>query len=411
MKLAYCACDKSGNRVTDVIEAPDPPSATDALQRKGLYVIEIAEATEASAPGSSGSRAKSKSGRSGRLKNLAIFTRQLSLLVSSGTPIVEALGALERQVKEGAWREGITSVRMRVEEGASLSEAMEARPEYFDSVYRSLIAAGESSGNLLPMLDRLASLKQRNLRVRNSIIGAMLYPVLLLGIAAVVLGLLIAIVIPKFALLFGTLDVPLPTSTKVLVVLSQVIRSYWWAMLGVFAGTVIALRAWMKTPAGKYTIDKVILRLPKIGSIAKNFAMARITRLLGVLIESHVPVLEALELTEHAAGNALYTELISNTRDIVSRGEPIHSGFLQRDLISPAVCEAIRNGEQSGQLGPLLLNVASFLDDDNEVVLRSLTSILEPVILILMGLFVGLVAISLFLPLFDLTTMVEGGAR
>lgn len=408
MKLAYCACDKSGQKVADTIEAPDPGSAAESLRRRGLYVIEIAEADQL--PARSAGGGSGGPGRTRRIKDLALFTRQLSVLVSTGTPLVQAIGALERQVKEGPWRNVISSIRTRLEEGTSLSEAMEGRREYFDSAYCSLVAAGESSGKLAAMLDRLAGLKQKQLHVRNSIIGAIVYPSFLTVIAAAVFAMLLVFVVPRFAELFDTLDVPLPTSTRILVGFSAVFRSYWWVMLAGLIGSILAMRMWVRTPGGRRAVDTLVLRLPKIGGIVKSFAVARITRLLGVLLHSHVPILEALKLTTHAASNVHYSELIARAEDMVARGEPIWSAFSDTDLVSPSVCEAVRNGEQSGQLGTLLLNVADFLDDENEIVTRSLTSIIEPVILVVLGLLVGVVAISLFLPLFDLTAAIQGGS-
>lgn len=414
MKLSFKAYDKSGKVVADTIESADADAAAEDLIRKGLYVTEIAEAT-GSSPGDSSANDSGKSGdrlfgRAHRLKELAIFTRLLYVLASSGTQLVEALGALERQVKAGPWRDVISALRLRVEEGSPLSEAMSEYPEYFDPIYCGLVAAGESSGKLPVMLDRLAGLKQKQLRIRNSIVGALIYPSLLLVIAVSVMSLLLFFVVPRFAGLFVTLGVPLPSSTKVLVTASTILRSYWWGILSVLIGCTVVAVSWLKTPAGKLYRDSIILRLPQIGKIVKNFATARIVRLLGVLMESHVTILEALHLTRQAAGNIRYNELISRAEEQVSQGELISSAFSDTDLITPSVCEAIRSGEQSGRLGSLLVNVADFLDDENEIIVRSLTSIIEPIILVLLGLLVGVVAISMFTPLFDLTSMMEGGA-
>lgn len=407
MKLAYRAFDKSGREVADTIEAGGAAEAAESLRRQELYVTEVTQVAGSSTP-----RAKRLSlvlGRGRRLKNLAMFTRQLYVLVSSGTPVVQSLGALERQVSEGGWRDIIGRVRRKVEEGAALAEAMRAHPEYFDPVYCSLVAAGESAGTLGPMLERLGKLTQKRLHVRNSILGAMIYPCLLVAVATVVLVLLLLFVIPRFAGLFESLGVQLPASTKLLVAFSEALQSYWWAMLIVLAGSVVAAKVWLGTPAGKQVFDATVLRLPQIGRLVRSFVTARITRLLGVLLENHVPVLEALRLTRDGTGNTQYSELIARAEEAVVRGESMSSALSKSDLISPSVSEAISNGERSGQVGPLLLNISDFLDEDNEVVIRSLTSILEPVILIFMGVLVGLVALSLFMPLFDLAAMTGGG--
>ena len=407
MKFSYRAFDKSGKPTEGAIEADSSARATETLRRKGLFITEI---SEGGAPGDQTGGARVRMGRSVKLKDLAMFTRQLYVLLSAGTQVVEALAALERQIRDEAWKSIITDLRVRVEEGAPLAEAMEAHPGHFDSIYRSLVAAGESSGKLTLMLDRLGTLTQKRLKVRNTVIGAMIYPSLLITVAIGVLALLLVFVVPKFRTLFETLDVPLPTSTKALVFISEQFRSYWWLVIALLVATGAGWKIYLGTDSGQRKRDTILLRLPQLGKVVKSFATARITRLLGVLMDGHVPLIEALKLTRAAAGNVHYRELIARAEEHVIRGEPLSLGLSETDLISPSVYEAVRSGEQSGQVAPLLLNIADFLDEDNDVVIRSLTSIIEPVILIVMGALVGLVAISMFMPLFDLTSMTQGGA-
>lgn len=410
MKLAYKAYDSSGKATTGTIECADVTAAAETLRRKGLYVAELTEPPSPAAKGKSKLIGRARLNRAQRIKNLAVLARQLCVLISSGTQLPEALDAISRQTKPGPWRDTISDLRSRVEQGAPLSEAMQAHPEHFDSIYYGLIAAGESTGGLVEMLDRLATLKQKQLRVRSSIVGALIYPSLLVVLAVGIFSLLLLFVVPRFAMLFDTLDVPLPASTQVLVDASRAFRSYWW-VAGLFViGTVVSLHFYLRTPDGNRFRDTAILRLPYIGSIAKSLATARIVRLLGVLMTSHVPVLRALELIRHAAGNVHYAELIGKAQEYVTKGELISLAFCDMNLISPSIHEAIRSGEQSGQLGRLSLNIADFLDDENEVTIRSLTSIMEPVVLIIMGVLVGLVALSMFMPLFDLTSMTQGAA-
>ncbi len=408
MKLAYKAYDNIGKVITGDIECSDVITATETLHRKGLYVAQIAESATLTAKAKNKRRLNFRRGQ--KIKNVAVFTRQLCVLVHSGTQLAEALGALERQAKQGPWRGAISDLYARVEEGATLSEAMEANSEYFDSIYCGLVATGESSGHLVEMLDRLAALKQKQLRIRNSIVGALLYPIILVFLSIAIFSLLLIFVIPRFATLFDTLDVPLPASTKILVSISGVFRSYWWAMGLSLAGAIIAVAAYLRRPNGKRLYDTITLKLPCIGNITKSLTTARIVSLLGVLMEGHVPVLQALRLVRRAAGNVHYAELISKAEKHVADGESLSLAFSDENLISPSVHEAIHSGEQSGQIDRLLLNIADFLDDENEIVLRSLTSIIEPLILIIMGVLVGLIAISMFLPLFDLTSITQGGS-
>jgi len=417
MKLAYKAYDSQGRAVTGIIECPDVTAATETLRQKGLYVTQVTESEpRVSASGYGRTRDEGRGTRthklrgSQRIKNLAVFTRQLAVLIFSGTRLPEALSALERQTKPGPWQDAICDVRSRVEQGASLSEAMEGRCEYFDSIYCSLIAAGESTGQLVEMLNRLAALKQKQLQVRRSIVGALTYPSLLMVVAVSILPLLFGFVLPRFAMLFDTLDVPLPGTTKILVHISAVFRSYWWAVILFVICLISAAFVYLRTADGNRFCDTAILRIPYIGNITKSLATARIVRLLGLLMGSHVPVLTALELIKHTAGNVHYAELISKALEHVARGEPLSLAFSNASLISPSVYESIRSGEQSGQIERLSLNIADFLDDENEVTIRSLTSIIEPVILLAMAILVGLIAISIFTPLFDLTAMTQAGA-
>lgn len=406
MKLVYLAFDATGKSISDTVEAPDATEAMESLRRQGLYVTEIKPAPDGAAQGRGGRRRMSR----GRLlKNLAMFTRQLSVLMTSGTPLVQALGALERQSNDKAWRYVIATLRVKVEEGATLSAAMDSQREIFDPVCRSLISAGESGGSFDQMLDRLATLTRRQMHVRNAIIGALVYPALLVVVAVAVLAMMLLFVLPRFATLFDTLDVALPPTTRILMAMSDFLRSYWWSVpiLGITAG--LGIRAWVGSHSGRRWLDTMVLKLPAVGPIVKNFAVARIARVLGVLINGRVPLLEALTLARLTARNSNYVDLVARAEEAVTRGSTMSSAFATGNLVSPSLCEAIKSGEQSGQMGPLLLSIADFLDEDNEVVLKSLTSILEPAILIVLGVLVGFVALSMFMPLFDLTAMTQGG--
>src|SRR5688500_5514720 len=407
MKLAYTAFDEVGKAVNATIEAADANEAIETLRRQGLYVTEIKPVPQGGAAGGGGG-GRRRMGRGRLLKNLALFTRQLSVLMTSGTPLVQALGALERQSADKAWRAVIASLRVKVEEGATLSAAMDMHPDVFDPVCRSLISAGESGGSFDQMLDRLATLTRRQMHVRNAVIGALIYPTLLVVVAVSVLATMLLFVLPRFATLFDTLDVALPPTTKLLMAMSDFLRSYWWSVPILALGGGFGARAWLRSDRGRRTVDTLMLRLPAVGPIMKNFAMARIARVLGVLINGRVPLLEALSLARTTAKNLNYVDLVARAEEAVTRGSTMSSAFAVGGLVSPSLCEAIKSGEQSGQMGPLLMSIADFLDEDNEVVLKSLTSIMEPAILIVLGVLVGFVALSMFMPLFDLTAMTQG---
>src|SRR3954469_2093946 len=234
-------------------------------------------------------RKRRRMGSGKRLKNLAMFTRQLSVLVSSGTPLVQAIASLERQAKEKPWRDVLAALRAKVEEGSTLSEAMAQQSQVFDPVCRSLIAAGESGGSFDTMLDRLAQMTRKQMQVRSAVVGAMVYPCLLIVIAMGVLALMLLFVLPRFMGLFEQLDAELPPTTKFLVAISNALRGYWWLIPIVGAGTFFSVRGWLNTVAARAAVDTVVLKLPMAGAIVRSFAVARITRVLGVLLAGRVP--------------------------------------------------------------------------------------------------------------------------
>lgn len=403
MKLRYRAFDRNGRATSGMLEAASAAEATEQLRRDGVFVAEIgpADAGPDAAVGGRGGRVK--------LKHVVVFMRQLSVLVSTGTPVVEALMAVERQMADERMRAVIEDVRRRVEEGGSLSEAMSAHPGCFDPVCQSLVAAGESGGRLDAMLDKLATLLRQQQHIRSSLIGALIYPCLLVFVSISVLVAMIGFVMPRFAGLFETLDVPLPPTTRMMMALSNILTGYWWAVILGVAAVAAAATLWLRSDRGRRWWHGFLVRVPQFGKVARSFATARMVRLLGVLLQSRVPLLESLELTRLSCTNVHYAELVARTQDMVTRGESISAAFADSPLVHGSVAEAVRNAEKSGRVGEVLLGMADFLDEDNEVIVRSLTSILEPIILIVLGGLVGLVALSMFMPLFDLTAMAGGG--
>ena len=415
MKLAYEAFDAAGKRLRGTVEAASAHDATEALRRQGLFVASVEEASAAAGGGGGGSAIpagkRTKMGKGRKLKNLAMFTRQLAVLVASGVALVDALGALERQSKDAAWRQLVATIRLRVEEGVPLSEAMAAHPDVFDAVARSLIAAGEAGGIFDVMLDRLAVLTKKSLHVRQAVVGALVYPALLMVLGVNVLAMMLLFVLPRFAGMFESLDTPLPASTKMLMDVSDLLRTYWWAALGGLVGGGFGLRYWLTTATGKRAFDTFVVRAPGLKAITQSFAIARITRVLGTLLNGRVPLLDALALARQSSKNVHFAALVAKAEDAVTRGATMSSAFAESTLVSPSIVEAMRSGEQSGQVAVLMLNISDFLDEENEVVIKSLTSILEPIILIGLGILVGFIAVSMFLPLFDLTSLAQQGGH
>lgn len=411
MRLAYDAVSSSGNPVSDVLEASSIDEAMDILRGKGLFVTQIepedARKTRAKKTRSGGGF--SMKSKTQRLKQVAMFSRQLNVLIATGTPLADGLAALERQIKDEAFRQQVGMIRENVEHGSTLYESLGRSPQYFDEVYRNIIKAGETAGALPTMLDRLAVLTRKQVQVRSQISAAMIYPCLLIFISIVVLAIMLTVVMPRFTGMFESLDVPLPASTQMLMSASAILRAYWWAVLIGIIGGAVGLSLGARTPAGKQVIDKLMLTLPTLSSVTRAYATARIARLMGVLVECNVPLLDTLQLVRNATGNSHYEKLMVRAEEMVVSGESVSTAFADDKLIEPALYEAVRNGEQTGRMSMLMITVADFMDEENDTRLRALTSLFEPLILVFLGLMVGGIAISMFMPMFDLTSMAGGG--
>ena len=400
MIFRYQCYDKSGAIHEGTVEASTIEEATESLQKKGLYIASIGTDRI--------KKTKKKSNSGGKKKKIstklvANFARELGVLVSTGTPLVNAISSIEHQTTNEAWSEVLKRVQNRLEEGDSLAAALNGERQAFDAVFRSLVSAGESSGHLDSMLIRVAVLTRKQAQIRSNLLGAMMYPILLTGVAIIVMGLLIGVVLPRFEGLFETLDTQLPTTTAILMGFSNFIRAYWWGVLPAFSLVVSGFIWWIMYPAGQQILGNIALRTPKLGAIIRSFMTARITRLMGVLLDARVPMLDAISLTRESLGHERYRQLMTNAEQAVTRGEPISAAFGEGGLIIPSACEAIRNGEQTGRLSEVLVHVSDYLDEDNEIIVKSVSSLIEPVIMIVLGVLVGFVAISMFLPLFDLT--------
>lgn len=405
MNYSYTAYDKSGALKEGNVEGPTPEDASESLRKKGLYVVSISVSSGAK-------RAKTKKNGKKKIspKIVADFARELAVLVSTGTPLIDAISSIERQTTIDSWAQVLQRVRKRLEEGDSLAGALDGDRQAFDAVFRSLVAAGESSGHLDDMLFRVAVLTRKQAQIRSNVMGAMMYPILLTGVACIVIGLLIGVVLPRFAGMFETLDTPLPFSTAVLMSISGFVRSYWWGVIPAIIASGFGISWWIMNPDGQRVLGNIALKTPKLGGILRSFMTARITRLMGVLLEAKVPMLDAINLTRESMGHDQYRQLMTRAQESVTRGESISGAFSNGGLMVTSACEAIRNGEQSGRLSQVMIQVSDYLDEDNETVVKSLSSLIEPVIMIALGVLVGFVAISMFLPLFDLTATAGSGS-
>ncbi|HMO24630.1 MAG TPA: type II secretion system F family protein [Tepidisphaeraceae bacterium] len=409
MAYQYKAIDMTGKQVEDRIDSSGSlADAGEELRRRGLFVIEIRAAAASSVQRQLTWRDRLSGGK--RLSQVAAFLRQLSVLMASGTPLVQALGALERQTPDPRFRTVIQQLRSQVEQGEPLAGAMQAQPTYFDPVCRGLIAAGESGGNFNQILDRLAGMLRQQVQVRSSLIGAMIYPSLLLSVSVGVLVLMVGFVLPRFEGMFDTLGTDMPLPTKLLLGLGNWFNTYWWIPLSVLViGAVIGYR-WAQTPTGRHILHSAAVTTPVLAKVVRSFCTARVARVLGMLLTSRVPLNEALTLTRDVAGNERFAAAIDQAGESITSGGTLSAALLGSGLFAPTVCEAIHSGEQAGRLGDLLIMVADYLDEENAATLKTTTAMIEPVILIGVGTLVGGVVLSMFLPLFDVAASAGGGS-
>ncbi|MFA5165053.1 MAG: type II secretion system F family protein [Candidatus Omnitrophota bacterium] len=416
----YVAIDKDGKETKGRLEVAGNQEAMDQIRQKGLYPISITE--EKSKSDALSSRAREASGdvkpaksamtfSFGRVsaKQVTIFTRQLATLIGSGLPLVRALYVLERQEKAGLLKATIRGLAEQVEGGSSFSEALSKFPRAFEPLYVNTVKAGEAGGVLEVVLTRLAEFAEKSQRLEGRIKSAMIYPALVLTMALSVLGFLITFIVPKFLQIFKEMNVELPVMTKVLLVVSDFAKSKWYIGLGLIGLGIMLFNILYRLPATKLLIDKAKLEIPVMGPLVRKIAIARFSRTLGTLLSSGVPILQSLMVAKDTTGNEAMARSIVVVHDAVREGETVAKPLLKAGLFPAMAVNMISVGEETGALDQMLLKVADVYDEEVDVTVTGLMSILEPFLIIGLGLIVGFIVIAMFLPLFQLVTALGGG--
>jgi type IV pilus assembly protein PilC len=342
-------------------------------------------------------------------KELAVFTRQFSVMIDAGLPLVQCLEILANQQENKTFQKVLTGVRASVEGGATLSGSLKQYDKVFDALYYNMVDAGETGGILDTILQRLATYIEKNVRLKRAVRSALIYPTAVIGIAALVIILLLWKVVPIFVTLFNGLGAELPLPTRIVIGLSQFIGSwYGFIIFLAAAGTVGALAWWYKTPQGRITIDTVVLKLPVLGMLMRKIAVARFTRTLGTLISSGVPILEGLDITARTAGNAVIERAIIATRKAVEAGRSLVDPLKESNVFPGMVTQMIGVGEQTGAMDAMLQKIADFYEDEVDVAVKDMLTLLEPAMILFLGIVVGGIVISLYLPLFSLISKLAG---
>ncbi len=406
MNLTYEAIDPKGQRVGNVLQAASIKEGIEELRRQGLFVTKIEEDGPKTTKREATQKVSDPTSCKMGLAPLMLFTRQMAMLLTSGSALVPALTAIAPQMKSPQHRRILEAIKVDLENGMALTDALRKYPKAFEPSYCAVVAAGESSATLPQMFNRLANIIQKRRGLRNKIIGSLIYPALLSTLSVKIIAVMMFFVVPRFADMFKNLGVELPVSTKVALGISDTLIQYWPIVLILVIGGISSCVALLKTKKGRQILCDAQIRVPLIGKLMSRLIQGQTFRILGMLLESRVGLLEALDLARGVTANRKFQNLYSNLEESITRGESICDAMSHSDIISPSIIQAIRTGEQSGRLGESITYVANVLDEENTELLVTVTKLIEPLVLIVMGIVVGTVAISLFLPLFDMTSAI-----
>jgi type IV pilus assembly protein PilC len=397
----FKAIDLAGAKARGEVEADSKQAVADQLKQRGLIVLDIADKH-------SSRQIELAFLKSVKANDLAVFSRQLSTMISSGMSILRALYVLEEQTEDKFLKETIVAVRKDVEAGLSLSDSMARHPKVFNPLFVAMTQAGEMGGVLEDALQRVADQLQKDAALRRQIKSAMVYPCLVVFFAVGVMMALVAFLVPVFEGVFKEFGGSLPAMTQVSVLLSEIVTGYWWALFGGTAAVIVAFVKWKKTTWGRRQWDHFRLHVPmKIGTIVQQVAVARWSRTLASLTAAGVPLLQALEITGKTGGNVAVEESMDGVIASVKRGGTIAAPLAQAPIFPAMVTHMVGVGEETGALDAMLDRVAEFYEEQVEASVKALTSILEPIMIIVIGGIVGFIVISMYLPLFEVYNHIE----
>jgi len=391
----YRGTNRAGSSVSGVMTANSKAELQNLLKRQQITPTKMSEkGKEFNMPTFGGGV---------NAKELAIFTRQFSVMIDAGLPLVQCLEILASQQENKFFQKVLTTTRSMVEGGSTLSTAMRASPKVFDGLYVNMVEAGETGGILDIILQRLSTYIEKNVKLQRAVKSALVYPVGVLTVAGGVITLLLWKVVPIFATLFTGLGVTLPLPTKIVIALSNFIGSYFGLLILVaIIGGVVGLKVWYGTPQGKFILDTIVLKLPVLGILMRKIAVARFTRTLGTLISSGVPILEGLDITAKTSGNAVVERALQKVRKALEEGKSLTEPLKESNVFPGMVTQMIAVGEQTGAMDAMLQKIADFYEEEVDAAVKDLLTALEPVMIVFLGVVVGGVVISMYLPLFSL---------
>lgn len=396
----YTAKDELGRTLADSIQAETEVQAVSFLKKQGLVILSLDETSSGLVKGKT---------RHKKVKpaELVIFSRQLATMVDAGLPLVQSLDTLHEQIENPTFKSVVRDLIENIERGASFSEALALHPKVFSSLFVNMVKAGESSGTLSEILDRVAAYLESSAALKRKVKSAMMYPVIVSSMAFLITLVLLLKVIPVFAGIYESFDSALPMPTQMLLTISNLLRRYFLIFAAAMVAGVIVLFQYLKTEGGKLKFDKFKFCLPIFGDLFRKIAVSRFTRTLSVLVRSGVPILSALDIVAKTAGNRLVELAVYNAVEEIKKGENISDPLAESRVFPPMVTRMISVGERSGKLEVMLSKISDFYDDQVNATVSGLTSLIEPLLIAFLGIVIGGIVICMFLPIFRLSTIVS----
>jgi type IV pilus assembly protein PilC len=402
--FSYKVRDKSGKLVEGQLEAENAQLVVSKLRSMGYVPIEIEQ---------QGSKSLSKdlkipflSDRI-KLKDVSVFSRQFATMISSGLSMLRSLYILAEQTESKPLAAVVNQVRQDVERGASLSAALAKHPKAFNRLYVAMVRAGEAGGVLDSVLQRLATTIEKQVELRRKVKSAMTYPAVVSLLVLLLVTAMLLFVIPMFQNIYGSLGGTLPVPTRILIAVSNVVRNLWFIVFAAEAVAVFAFRKWINSENGRKRWDTIKLKAPVFGALAKKTALARFGRTLSALVRSGVPILESLDIVAETSGNWVVSEAVRDTQQQVKRGEPLSKRLEMHPVFPPMVVQMMTVGEETGALDEMLDKIADFYDQEVEATVNALTSLIEPILIVIMGVVIGGMIIALYLPMFDVINLIK----
>jgi type IV pilus assembly protein PilC len=396
-QFTYTARDARGGLKTATIDAQSKDDVVAILRRQRMNVLKIEEA----------GKAPKKSGRSITMRDIVIFTRQFSTMINAGLPLVQALDILAKQSENPALQDVTKAVVFDVESGTTVADALKKHPKAFSDLYVNMVAAGEAGGILDTILMRLATFMEKNDALVRKVKGAMIYPAVILGVAASAIVVLLIVVIPTFQEMFASVGLALPLPTRIVITMSDFLQHYWWACMAVGVAAYFAVIRYYATTDGQLVIDRILLKMPVLGDVLRKSAVSRFTRTLGTLISSGVSILDGLEITARTAGNRVISDAIMASRASIAGGDTISAPLQKSNVFPPMVISMIAVGEQTGGLDEMLSKIADFYDEEVDAAVSGLLALLEPMMIVFLGAVVGGMIVAMYLPIFDMMNAVQ----